>query len=191
MNTSVDVVDKRAVHYGPPEQNFERIRLGWKAIFGCEISLVQVALAMDWVKTTRLIVSPTHGDSWLDKFGYTAIGEALAFAILSGDRARAESMGEADDDENADRTVLYGPPAENFERIALGWEAIFGCSVTVVQVGLALDWVATSRLIASPDHVDSWRNKFGYTAIGEGLALSRHSKVEVGVESEKVSDPSS
>ena len=78
LNRSADVVDARAVHYGPPEVNFERIALGWKAILGCDVTIVQVALAMDWVKTSRLISSPDHSDSWLDKFGYTAIGEALA-----------------------------------------------------------------------------------------------------------------
>ena len=90
-----------------------------------------------------------------------------------------------------DRAKHYGPPEVNFERIRLGWQAIFGCDVTVVQVALAMDWVKTSRLLASPNHADSWLDKLGYTAIGEALALSRHSKVEVGVESEKVSDPSS
>ena len=72
------VVAERAKHYGSPEKNFSRIAAGWSQIFGVEVTPVQVALAQDWVKTTRLIASPTHADSWLDKHGYTGIGENLA-----------------------------------------------------------------------------------------------------------------
>jgi hypothetical protein len=79
------LVLERAQHYGAPEDNFERIRLGWQAIFGVDVSLVQVALAMDWVKTSRLIESPGHADSWADKLGYTRIGERLSHAA-GGDR---------------------------------------------------------------------------------------------------------
>jgi hypothetical protein len=29
---------------------------------------------MDWVKTSRLVESIDHEDSWIDKAGYTALG---------------------------------------------------------------------------------------------------------------------
>jgi hypothetical protein len=72
------VLAERAKDYGSPETNFARIAAGWSQIFGVTVTPVQVALAQDWVKTTRLIASPTHPDSWLDKKGYTDIGENLA-----------------------------------------------------------------------------------------------------------------
>jgi hypothetical protein len=33
-----------------------------------------VALMMDWVKTSRLLETIDHDDSWVDKAGYTALG---------------------------------------------------------------------------------------------------------------------
>ena len=60
--------------YGHPADNFERIAAGWAAIFGAPVSAAQVALAMDWVKSARLIATPNHRDSWVDKAGYSALG---------------------------------------------------------------------------------------------------------------------
>ena len=85
LDDTDELVLARAQHYGAPEDNFERIRLGWQAIFGVDVSLVQVALAMDWVKTSSLIESPGHADSWADKLWYTRIGERLSHAA-DGDR---------------------------------------------------------------------------------------------------------
>jgi hypothetical protein len=64
----------RADDYGDVRENFRRIAAGWSEIFGQPVTAVQVALAMDWVKTSRLITTPTHRDSWLDKAGYSALG---------------------------------------------------------------------------------------------------------------------
>jgi hypothetical protein len=33
-----------------------------------------VALMMDWVKTSRLVETIDHEDSWIDKAGYTGLG---------------------------------------------------------------------------------------------------------------------
>ena len=79
MTNPVDeVIAERMKDYGPPDENFRRIALGWTAIFGTEVTPVDVALALDWVKTSRLIATPAPADSWLDKLGYTALGEVLA-----------------------------------------------------------------------------------------------------------------
>ena len=64
----------RARNYGTAQQNFERIAAGWSVIFNQEVSLAQVALAMDWVKSARLVQTPNHHDSWVDKLGYSALG---------------------------------------------------------------------------------------------------------------------
>ena len=76
--TTKELLEERATHYGAPEDNFARIAKGWSAIFGCDVSLVQVALAMDWLKSSRLIATPDHKDSWDDKFGYCTLGQALS-----------------------------------------------------------------------------------------------------------------
>lgn len=60
--------------YGDAAVNFARIAQGWSVILGTDVTPVQVALCMDWVKTARLIQSPDHADSWIDKAGYSALG---------------------------------------------------------------------------------------------------------------------
>ena len=44
--------------YGGPEDNFQRIATLWSVIFGHEVTLPQVALAMSAVKMARLVNSP-------------------------------------------------------------------------------------------------------------------------------------
>ena len=39
-----------------------------------QITPAHVTLMMDWVKTSRLIETIDHEDSWIDKAGYTALG---------------------------------------------------------------------------------------------------------------------
>jgi len=64
--------------YGSAIENFQRIASGWSEIFGHRVTMAQVALAMDWVKSSRLIKTPSHTDSWIDKCGYSALGGELA-----------------------------------------------------------------------------------------------------------------
>jgi hypothetical protein len=68
----------RAKDYGDAHENFQRIADGWALILGHPVAAYQVALAMDWLKTCRLITSPDHLDSWIDKAGYTALGGEIA-----------------------------------------------------------------------------------------------------------------
>lgn len=64
----------RHADYGDAAENFDRIAHGWSEILGHDVTRVQVALCMDWLKTCRLITSPDHRDSWIDKLGYSALG---------------------------------------------------------------------------------------------------------------------
>jgi hypothetical protein len=70
----------RAKDYGDAYDNHARIADGWNIILsGAMISHgfltpSHVTLMMDWVKTSRLIETIDHEDSWIDKAGYTALG---------------------------------------------------------------------------------------------------------------------
>ena len=76
---------------------------------------------------------------------------------------------------NGQRAKDYGDAYHNHKRIAVGWNEIVKGALdshghlTVAHVALMMDWVKTSRLIKSIDHVDSWLDKAGYTALGAGF----------------------
>jgi hypothetical protein len=69
-----------------------------------------------------------------------------------------------------ERGKRYGPPAENFARIAGIWQVIFGIEVTPEQVGLAMLGVKLARLVETPDDPDSLADLAGYAATLELLA---------------------
>lgn len=72
------VIDARGDHYGPPIENWTRIASLWSAYLehklkdGEKITPLDHGLMMDLVKTARLIETPDHWDSYLDKAGYAA-----------------------------------------------------------------------------------------------------------------------
>jgi Domain of unknown function (DUF6378) len=78
------VTQDRNLTYGGPERTFERIAAFWSVLFGWDVTPVQVALAMDLMKTARLMANPTHTDSWVDKAGYAACGAEVADEHESG-----------------------------------------------------------------------------------------------------------
>jgi hypothetical protein len=71
---------------------------------------------------------------------------------------------------SGDREAAYGPPAENFERVAAGWRVILGADVTPSQVALCLAWLKTARLVNTPTHEDSFVDMAGYAALAGELA---------------------
>lgn len=74
----------RAKDYGDAYDNHERIAEGWNIILKKMLmthgyfTAAHVALMMDWVKTSRLLETINHDDSWVDKAGYTALGAEFA-----------------------------------------------------------------------------------------------------------------
>ncbi len=70
----------RAKDYGDAFENHDRIAEGWNIIISGALrshgylTAAHVALMMDWVKTSRLLETIDHEDSWIDKAGYTALG---------------------------------------------------------------------------------------------------------------------
>lgn len=81
LDTAKELISgQRAKDYGDAFENFGRIAEGWNIILRCAIvnqgylTEQHVALMMDWLKTSRLLDSLDHEDSWIDKAGYTALG---------------------------------------------------------------------------------------------------------------------
>jgi len=68
----------RARDYGDAQENYRRIAVFWSELFRQPVSLEQVSLAMDLLKSARLIETLTHHDSWVDKIGYSALGAEVA-----------------------------------------------------------------------------------------------------------------
>ena len=51
----------------------------WRAIeTHGKLTPAHVALMMDWLKTSRILVTLEHTDSWIDKAAYSALGGEMA-----------------------------------------------------------------------------------------------------------------
>jgi hypothetical protein len=62
------------------------------------------------------------------------------------------------------RERMYGPPEENFAKIARRWSLVLGISVSPVQVALCLIDLKLARLTRDPSHLDSIVDVAGYAA---------------------------
>ncbi len=71
---------ERSKNYGDAFDNHSKIAEGWNIILRSALATQgylterHVILMMDWVKTSRLLHSLDHDDSWTDKCGYSALG---------------------------------------------------------------------------------------------------------------------
>jgi len=73
------LLQERGEMYGEAVDNFTAVGRGWGAILNIEdIPAYQVALMMDFLKTIRCAINPTHEDSWQDKLGYSELGKRIA-----------------------------------------------------------------------------------------------------------------
>jgi hypothetical protein len=72
---------------------------------------------------------------------------------------------------NGDRQAQYGPPSENFARIAAGWSVILGTDVTPDKVALCMAWLKIARLAQGP-HRDSYVDGAGYMALAAEMGLA-------------------
>ena len=74
----------RARDYGDALSMHQRIADGWNVIVWRAIEThgkltpAHVALMMDWLKTSRILVTLEHADSWIDKAAYSALGGEMA-----------------------------------------------------------------------------------------------------------------
>ena len=98
---------------------------------------------------------------------------------------REEILRKAESLVNGPRAKEYGDAHENHARIAEGWNIIIRGAMmshgllTPAHVALMMDWVKTSRLLESLDHVDSWIDKAGYTALGAELVGPRNEEIKI------------
>jgi hypothetical protein len=73
----------------------------------------------------------------------------------------------------ADRGDSYGKPSENFERIAELWGGYTGTYFEADDVGIMMMMVKISRIMETPNHIDSWVDIAGYAAVtAEAIADS-------------------
>lgn len=84
---------------------------------------------------------------------------------------RAEILAEADRLTHGDRNETHGDPWVNHDRIARIWSVLLGVEVTPSQVALCMVGVKLSRLVETPNHVDSFVDGAAYMAIAGELAL--------------------
>jgi hypothetical protein len=81
----------RAKDYGEALANHQRIADGWNVIVGAALHKhgrllpAHVALMMDWVKSSRLLETIDHPDSWVDKAAYSALGGEFGSREISGE----------------------------------------------------------------------------------------------------------
>lgn len=82
---------------------------------------------------------------------------------------RTETLKKADMLVNGDRSKEYGPPKENFSRIAKMWSVILKQDISLTQVTLCLIALKMTRLIQSGAHQDSFIDICGYAACGNEI----------------------
>ena len=75
----MSIVDERADHYGPGDENMSRIARLWTAYLNLKHPLTpsDVAWMMVMVKARRARVDPTHLDNYVDARGYAELAERL------------------------------------------------------------------------------------------------------------------
>jgi hypothetical protein len=79
---------------------------------------------------------------------------------------RARILREAEALITGPREADYGPPAQNFARVAAMWAAYLGHPVTAAQVCDCLALLKLARLAHQPGHEDSRKDACGYLALG-------------------------
>lgn len=89
---------------------------------------------------------------------------------------RVEALREAARLIDSERNVAYGPPTENFARIAAIWSVILGITVTSEDVAMCMAGVKMARYAAHVGfYPDTWVDIAGYAGCGYevGMAASQ------------------
>ena len=79
---------------------------------------------------------------------------------------RVEVLREAASLISGDREKQYGPPAKNFETIAMLWSAVLGIDITAHQVGLCMNQLKIARIINGEEgNRENYVDGLGYLAL--------------------------
>lgn len=87
---------------------------------------------------------------------------------------RSQILDKAKELINGPRAQEYGPPKDNFARIATMWSLILKTDISAEQVALMMIALKMTRLIQSTDHKDSWIDIAGYAGCGGEIAHGLH-----------------
>jgi hypothetical protein len=68
------------------------------------------------------------------------------------------------------RQSTYGPPEDNFARIAKGWSVLLGVDVTSAQVATCMAWLKMCRLVHEASDADGYTDAAAYMALAGELA---------------------
>lgn len=80
---------------------------------------------------------------------------------------RVQALREAARLIHSERNVQYGPPKENFDRIARIWSVILGIEVTVEDVAMCLAGMKMARYASKSGYQpDTWIDIAGYAGCG-------------------------
>jgi len=91
---------------------------------------------------------------------------------------RVEALREAAAIISSDRNVQYGPPEENFQRIADLWSLLFGIPITQEDVAMAFVATKMARYMnrSSGFQRDTWIDIVGYAGCGYEVGMKASSK---------------
>lgn len=101
----------------------------------------------------------------MNEFYYgVPISERIEPSMI-GKVTRDSILDAASDLVNGQRAKDYGDAYEMHRRIAAGWTEIIGVNVSPSQVALCMAWLKISRLVETPDHLDSFVDLVAYGAL--------------------------
>jgi hypothetical protein len=97
--------------------------------------------------------------------------------LVAKEKADQSILQEAQELIHGVRQKNYGHPWDDFSRTARMWSAIFGVSISPLQVALGMIAVKISRLCKTPDHRDSQTDIAGYIGTYE-MVLQKQKELE-------------
>ncbi len=87
---------------------------------------------------------------------------------------RGDVLDQAKELINGDRNNQYGPPTQDFQRIAAMWSVYLGQDVAPHDVAVCMTLLKVSRIAWSPEKEDHWVDAAGYMACGyETVGIER------------------
>jgi hypothetical protein len=85
---------------------------------------------------------------------------------------RVEALREAARLINSERNVHYGPPSENFDRIARLWSVVLGIDVSMEDVSMCMVALKMARYASKSGwQPDTWIDIAGYAGCGYEVGL--------------------